>query len=111
MQEFSVDFNDIFAKRRIYGGYNTELKAKLTLSHDLPVHVQSPPTPIHLRDEILVELALMQYYGNVTFLPHYKYSSPIFAQRKSSGKLRNLIGLGRVNRLFRNDYSNKNFPI
>ena len=111
MQELLVDYNDIFAKHRFDVGYNTELKVKLTPAHDLPVFVQSPPTPIHLRDEILVELALMQYYGIVTLLPNSKYSSPIFAQRKSSGKLRILIDLRRVNHLLRNEYSNNNFPI
>ena len=105
MQELLVEYNDIFAKHRFNVGYNTELKVKLTPAHDLPVYVQSPPTPILLRDEILVELALMQYYGIVTLLPNSKYSSPIFAQRKSSGKLRILIDLRRVNHLLRNDYS------
>ena len=111
MQELLVDYNDIFAKHRFDVGYNTELKVKLTPAHDLPVYVQSPPTPIHMGDEILVELALMQYCGIVTLLPNSKYSSPIFAQRKSSGKLRILIDLRRVNHLLRNDYSNDNFPI
>ena len=111
MQDFLVEYNDIFAKHRFDVGYNTELKVKLTPAHDLPVYVESPPTPIHLRDEILVELALMQYYGIVTLLPNSKYSSPIFAQRKSSGKLRILIDLRRANHLLRNDYSNNNFPI
>ena len=87
------------------------MKVKLTPAHDLPVYVQSPPTPIHLRDEILVELALMQYYGIVTLLPKSKHSGPMFAQRKSSGNLRILVDLRRVNHLFRNDCSNNNFPI
>ena len=64
---------------------------------------------MHLRDEILVELALMQYYGIVTLLPNSKYSSLIFAQRKSSGKLRIPIDLRRENHLLRIDYSNKIF--
>ena len=111
MQEILVDYNDIFEKQRFDVRYNTELKVKLTPAHDLPVYVQSPPTPIHSRDEILVELALMQFCGVVTLLPNSKYTSPIFAQRKSSGKLRSLIDLRRVNRLLRNDYSNNIFPI
>ena len=77
----------------------------------LPVYVKSPPTSIHLRDETLVELALMQYYGIVTLLPISKYSSPIFAQRKSLGKLRVLVDLRRVNHLIQNDYSNNNFRV
>ena len=52
----------------------------------------------------------MQFYGIVTLLPNSKYSSPIFAQRKPSGKLRKLIDLRRVNHLLRNDYSDNNFP-
>ena len=86
------------------------MKVKLTPADDLPVYVQSPPSPIHLRDEILVELALMQYYGIVTLLSNSKYSSPIFAQRKPSRKLRILIVLRRVNHLLRSDYSDNIFP-
>ena len=84
MQHLLIENYDIFAKHRFDVGYNTELKVKLTPAHDLPVYVQSLPTPIHLRDEILVELALMQKYGIITLLPNSKLSSPIFAQRKPS---------------------------
>ena len=111
MPEILDENNDNFAKQRIDVGYKIEMKVKLTPEQDLPVYIQSPPKPIHLRDEILFWLALLQYYGIVTLLPHSKYSSPIFVQRKSSGKLRILIDPRRVNHLLRNDYSNKNFPI
>ena len=53
----------------------------------------------------------MQKYGIVTFLPNSKYSSPVFAQRKPSGKRRILIDLRRVNHLLRSDYSHNNFSI
>ena len=102
---------DIFAKRRLDVGYNTELIVNLTPAHDLPVYVQSLPTPILFRDEVLLELALTQNYGIVTLLPHSKYSCPIFAQREPSGKLRILIDLRRVNHLLRNDYGDNSFPI
>ena len=52
MQHLLIEYYDTFAKHRFDVGYNTELKVKLTPAHDLPVYVQSPPTPIHLRDEI-----------------------------------------------------------
>ena len=87
------------------------LKIKLTPSNPLPVYVQGPPAPIHLRDEILIELALLQYYNIITTLSHSKYSSPIFAHRKPSRQLRLLIDLRRVNHLLRHDYLNSNFPI
>ena len=111
LEEFLVEYHDVFAKHRFDVGYNTELKIKLTPEHPLPVYVQGPPSPIQLRDEILVELALLQYFNNITTLPHSKYSSPIFVHCKSSGKLRILIDLRRVNHLLRHDYLNSNFPI
>ena len=111
VEELLVEFSDIFAKHRFDVDYNTELKIKLTPEHNLPVYVQSPQTPIHLRDELTVELALMHYYNLITSLSHSKYSSPIFAQRNDSGKLRILIDLRRINHVLRNDYINSNFPI
>ena len=53
----------------------------------------------------------MHYYGLITTLSHSKYSSPLFAHRKSSGKLRMLIDLRRINHSLKNDYINSNFPI
>ena len=52
----------------------------------------------------------MQYYAIVTLLPDFKYSSPIFAQTKPSGKLRILFDLRRVNHLLRSGYSDNIFP-
>ena len=75
------------------------------------MYEQSPSSPIHLRDELIVELALMYYYNLITTLFYSKYSSPLFAQRKESGKLRILIDLRLINHLLRNDYINSNFPI
>ena len=75
------------------------------------MYTQGPPTPIHYRDEVLVELALLQYWGVITTLTYSKYSSPIFAVRKPSGKLRILVDLRRINHLIRHDYDNHNFPI
>ena len=70
LEEFLVEYHDVFAKHRFDVGYNTELKIKLTPEHPLPVYVQGPPAPIHLRDEILIELALLQYFNNITTLSH-----------------------------------------
>ena len=84
---------------------------KLTPEHDQPVYTQSPPTPIHLREELQVELALLQYFGIITSLNHSKYSSPLFAHRKTNGQLRILVDLRRINHLPLHDYHNNNFPI
>ena len=63
-------------------GLNTELKIKLTHEHNIPLYTQGPPTPTHLRDELLIELALMDYYRLITTLQQSKYSSILFAHRK-----------------------------
>ena len=111
LDDFLVEYHDVFAKHRSDVAYNTELNIKITPAHQPPVFVQSPPAPIHLRDKVLVELALLQYFNNTTTLSHSTYSSPIFVHRNPSGKLRILIDLRRVNHLLRHDYLNSNFPI
>ena len=53
----------------------------------------------------------MLYYGLKTTLSHSRYSSPLVAQRKNSGRLKLLIDLRKVNHLLQNDYVNTNIPI
>ena len=77
----------------------------------MPIYAPNPQTPDHLREDLLVELALMQYFDIVTMLPYSKYSSPIFAKRKPNGKLGILIDLQKIKFLLRHDYSNNNFPV
>ena len=72
---------------------------------------QSLPTPTNLKDDLLVGLALMREFGIITTLPHSKYSSPIFAQRKPNGNLRNLVDLRRINHPIKNDYGEHNHPV
>ena len=104
-------YHRIFARHRLDVGRNDDFKVLLTPEHDKPVYSQSPSTPIHIRDKLLIELAILQYYGIITTLPFFKYASPIFAQRKPSGKLRLLIDLRKINHLLRHDYDSKDFPI
>ena len=67
-----------------------------------PAYCQSLPKPINLKEDILVELALLQRYGIITTLTFSKYASPLFAQKKPNGKLRHLIS---------DDYINNNHPV
>ena len=90
---------------------NTELKVKLTPKDDNVVYSQSLPQPIHLKEDLIVELALMHRYGIITVLPFSKYASPIFAQRKPNGKLRLLLDLRKINSLIADDYINNNHPV
>ncbi len=111
VEDLLVEYNDIFARHRLDVGINTEFKIKLQPEHQKPVYSQSLPTSINLKEDLKVELALMQYYGLITTLPYSRYSSPIFAQKKPNGKLRILVDLRRINHLLRHDYDNNNYPI
>ncbi len=111
VEQLLVKYPDTFARHRLDVGINHEFKVKLTPEHDKPIYAQSLPTPINLKDDLTVELALMQYYRLITTLPYSKYSSPIFAQKKPNGKLRILIDLRRINHLLRHDYDRNNHPI
>ena len=75
---------------------NTESKVKLLQKNNSAVYNQNLPMPIHLKEDQVVELALMQKYGIMTVLPFSKYASPIFAQRKSNGKLRLFVDLRKI---------------
>ena len=66
---------------------------------------------IHLKEDSIVELALMHKYGIITVLPFSKYASPIFAQRKTTWKLRLLVDLRKINTLIVDDYTNNNHPV
>ena len=111
VEEFLVNYNSIFARHCLDIGMNTDFKLKLTPQHEEPVYSRSLPTPTYLKDDLFVELALMQEYGIITTLPYSKYYSPMFAQRKPNGKLRILVDLRRINHLIKNDYGDHNYPV
>ena len=111
INELLVKYHGIFARHRFDIGGNDDFKVKLTPSHDDPVYKKSPPTPLHIKEDLKVELAMLQYYGILRTLPYSKYSSPIFAQRKPNGRLRLLVDLRRINHILRHDYTDYNFPI
>ena len=111
IEDILVHYHDIFARHRMDIGMNTEFKVKWTPKDDKAVYSQSLPMPIHLKEDLIVELALMHKYGIITVLPFSKYASPIFAQRKSNGKLRLLVDLRKINTLIADDYTNINHPV
>ena len=106
-----VEFHDIFARDRFDIGVNEEFTVKLTPKDESPTYSQSLPTPVNLKEDILVELALLHNYGIITTLPFLKYVSPIFAQKKPNGKLRLLVDLRKNNNLISYDYVNNNHPV
>ena len=90
---------------------NEEFKVKMTPKDDSPAYSQSLPAPINLKEDILVELAMLHKYGIITTLPFSKYASPIFAQKKTNGKLRLLVDLRKINNLISDDYINNDHPV
>ena len=111
IEEILIEFHDIFARHRFDIGTNREFKVKLTPNDDRPAYSQSLPTPINLKDDITVELALLHKYGIITTLPFSKYASPIFAQRKPNGRLRLLVDLRKINNLIIEGYINNNHSV
>ena len=103
VEDILVEYHDIFARHRMDLGMNTEFKVKLTPKDNKAVYSQSLPMPIHLKEDLIVEFALMHKYGIITVLPFSKYASPIFAQRKPNGKLRLLVDLRKINTLIADD--------
>ena len=70
--EILVNYHDIFARHRMDIGINSELKVKLTPKDNKAVHSQSLPMPIHMKEDLIVELAVMHKYGIITVLPFSK---------------------------------------
>ena len=111
IEDILVEYHDIFARHRIDIGMNKEFKVKLTPKDDKAVYSQSLPMPIHLKEDLIVKLALMPKYGIIIVLLFSKYASPTFAQRKPNGKLRLLVDLRKINSLIADDYTNNNHPV
>ena len=111
IEELHVEFHDIFARHCFDIGMKEDFKVTLTPKDDSPAFSQSLPTPINLKEDILVELALLHQYGIITTLPFSKCASPIFAQKKPKGKLRLLIDLRKIDNLISDDYINNNHPV
>ena len=111
LEQTIIEYNDIFARHRLDIGINNSFKVKLIPKDERPIYTQSLPVPINLKEDLTVELALMHSYGIITTLPFSKYASPIFAQRKTNGKLRLLVDLRKINALISDDYINNNHPV
>ena len=73
IEDLLVEFHDIYARHRFDIGMNDEFTVKLMPKDDSPTYSQSLPTPINLKEDILVELALSQHSNSpnmpVPFLP------------------------------------------
>ena len=68
IEDFLVDYQDVFTRHRMDIGMNSELKVKLTPKDDKAVYNQSLPMLIHLKEDLIVEVALIHKYGIITGL-------------------------------------------
>ena len=62
IEHLLVEFHDTFARQRFNVGINTQFKVQLTPLEKRPAFSQSLPVPINLKDDILVERALLHKY-------------------------------------------------
>ena len=106
-----VAFHDIFALHRFEIRMKEEFTVKLTPKNETPAYSQSLPTPVSLKEDILVVLALLHKYGIISALPFSKYASPTFAQKKPNIKLSLLVDLRKTNKLISDDFINNNYPV
>ena len=106
-----VQYHDTFARHLFDIGTNSEFRVKLTPNDDRPAYSQNLPTPINLKNDITVEPALLHRYEIITTLPFFRNASPIFALRKTNGRLRLLVDLRKINNLVSQDYVNINQPV
>ena len=74
IESLLVEIHDTFAGHRFDIGINEEFTVKLTPKDDSPAYSQSLPTPVKLKEDILVELASLHKYGIITILPFSKYA-------------------------------------
>ena len=111
IESLLVKFHDIFARHRLAIGIKEEYTVELIPKNISPAYSQSLPTPVNLKEDILVELASLHKYGNITTLPFSIYASPMFAQKKPNGNLRLLVDLSKINNLISDDYTNDNHPV
>ena len=61
---------------------------------------------IYLKEDLIVEVALMHKYGKITVLLFSKYASPISVERRPNKKLRLSVDLSKINTLTADDSTN-----
>ena len=83
----------------------------MTPKGDSPAYIQTLPAAMNLKEDIIVELAMLHKCGIITTLPFLKNASPIFAWKKPNGKLPLLVDMKNFNNLISNDYINNNHPV
>ena len=76
-QDILVEYRDIFARHTMDIGMNTDFKLGLTPKEDKTFDSGNPTMPIHLKEDLIVEMALMHKHGIITVQLFSKYASLI----------------------------------
>ena len=106
-----VEYRNIFARQRMNMGMNTKFEVRPTPKNDKLIYNMSLLLPIHLKEDIIVELAFMHKYGITTILPFSKYASPSLAHRQPNGKVHLIVDLRIINTLIADVYTKNNHQI
>ena len=69
IENILLEYHDFFARHKMDNGMNTEFQVKLIPKNDKAVYSQNLFMPIHLEEDLLVEVALLHKYGIITVLP------------------------------------------
>ena len=85
LESILVEYHDILATHKMDVGMNTEFKMRLTPKNDKAVYNQSLPMPIHLKEDLIVELALMHKHGIITVFPSQNMQVPFLHSENSAG--------------------------
>ena len=86
VEDILVEYHDIFARHRMDIAMNTEFQVKLTAKVDKAFHSQNLPMPIHLKEDLIIELALMHKYGIASPILHRGNPTENYASLWISGK-------------------------
>ena len=92
VEDILVEYHDLFARHRMDIGMTTEFKVKLTPKGDKAVYSQSLPMPIHLKEDLIVELALLHKYGIITVLPLLKIRKSHICTEETQRGITSLCG-------------------
>ena len=111
LRKILVECHVVLGKQRKGIEMNTKFRVKLTPKIDKAVYDQKIPMSIHLKEDLIFELALMHKHGKIMLLPFSKYASQKFARRKRNGKLPLLVDLRKVNSLIADENMNNNHPL
>ena len=111
IEVFLFDYHDLFARHKMDFGMNTEFKLKLTPKDEKAVCNQSLPKPIHLKEDLNVELVLMHKYAIITVLPFPKYAVPYLHKGSPTENYVSFWILVKSNSLIADDCTNNNHPV